>query len=508
MSDIRILFLTADPTNSTRLRLGQELRDIKVKLQSVKLRDKFILESRESIRPGDITQAILDFDPHLIHFSGHGTSNGELCFEDAFGKAKPIQADALASLFEIAGDKVKCVLLNACYSEVQARTIAKYIPHVIGMNQAISDKAAIIFAIGFYKALGAGRSFEEAYKFGCLDIELENIPEYLTPILYNKEKLSLYKDDSSNSDLFGNLQQSRHKQYSLELENSILKGILEEEYQTADPNIAVKLRIIFDTLDSENKFQLLSHKVLDNLKITEDKEPDLFNVIHAAIRKYLMAVQPREFFLDFHESIEKDLRKIVAEEFYGCTQIELSNINFVIVDSIFIKYFRELISKVGEINFKYYISHRDVWLDFYADFDIVSVSQNDWYIFQARIQSMHNAIKPIMGERDKLKDIYSRIQQYAEGDQEELNTIQAQIQVLENESSIFNLVRKSLNMSLENMIRNVDLSLINLNDFNKLITLENMINMLANNESTQQYGLNVKIRNLRFVRPPGYPDIF
>jgi hypothetical protein len=51
------------------------------------------------------------------------------------------------------------------------------------MNQAIGDKAARKFAVGFYDALGAGRSIEDAYEFGCSAIYLEGIPEHLTPVL-------------------------------------------------------------------------------------------------------------------------------------------------------------------------------------------------------------------------------------------------------------------------------------------------------------------------------------
>jgi hypothetical protein len=36
------------------------------------------------------------------------------------------------------------------------------------MNQAIDDNAAIAFAIGFYQALGAGRSIKAFYKLGCV----------------------------------------------------------------------------------------------------------------------------------------------------------------------------------------------------------------------------------------------------------------------------------------------------------------------------------------------------
>ena len=184
MDIVKILFLAADPSDAVRLRLLQELRDIREKLQLAKYRDSFLLESRESVRPGDISQAIFDVEPQIIHFSGHGTNNGALCFEDVVGKTQLVQPDALADLFGLVAEQVNCVILNACYSEVQAKAIVEHIPFVVGMNQAIGDKAAITFAIGFYKALGAGRSFEDAYKFACVEIKLASIPEHLTPVLH------------------------------------------------------------------------------------------------------------------------------------------------------------------------------------------------------------------------------------------------------------------------------------------------------------------------------------
>ena len=53
-------------------------------------------------------------------------------------------------------------------------------------NKAIGDKAAIAFTIGFYQALGAGRTVEGAYKLGCVQIRLQSIPEHLTPVLIKK----------------------------------------------------------------------------------------------------------------------------------------------------------------------------------------------------------------------------------------------------------------------------------------------------------------------------------
>jgi len=97
-----------------------------------------------------------------------------------------VTADALAALFQLSVAQIDCVLLNACYSATQAQEIANHVNYVIGMDKAIGDRAAIAFAVGFYQALGAGRSIEDAYQFGCVQIRLQSIPEHLTPKLIQK----------------------------------------------------------------------------------------------------------------------------------------------------------------------------------------------------------------------------------------------------------------------------------------------------------------------------------
>ena len=148
-----ILFLSADPTDQSRLRLSQEQREIQQKIRLAKYRDNFNFESRTSVRTEDISQALLDLQPNLVHFSGHGASSGALCFENKFGQSQLVDPEALADLFSQFRDHIRCVILSACYSEKQAKGIASHIDYVIGMNERISDEAAIAFAIGFYQAL-------------------------------------------------------------------------------------------------------------------------------------------------------------------------------------------------------------------------------------------------------------------------------------------------------------------------------------------------------------------
>ncbi len=186
-SDIKILFLASDPSDAPRLRLGQEFRDIEAKLQRSKNRDKFQLKQLMSVGVDDFTQAIMDVQPQILHFSGHGTNTGELCFEDPLGNMHPVKAEALAKLFENLPRSINCVILNACHSRIQAEMIANHIPFVIGMNQEITDQASTRFAVAFYKALGANYSFDAAYKFACAEIDLMlDTPENLVPVLYQK----------------------------------------------------------------------------------------------------------------------------------------------------------------------------------------------------------------------------------------------------------------------------------------------------------------------------------
>ena len=182
-----ILILTANPKTTTSLRLDEEVREIDAGLKRAKKREEFNLEQRWAVRVRDVSQALLDEEPQIVHFSGHGSRDDSLALEDQTGNVQLVDTEALAELFKLFTPHIECVLLNACYSSVQANAIVRHIPYVIGMNKEIGDQASIEFAIGFYTALGAGKSIEFSYQFGCSAIRLAGIPEHLTPVLRKKQ---------------------------------------------------------------------------------------------------------------------------------------------------------------------------------------------------------------------------------------------------------------------------------------------------------------------------------
>ena len=196
-----ILFLASNPTDTGKLRLDKEIREIDEGLRRSSHRDYFKLEQRHAVRPADLSRAMLDFEPRIIHFSGHGVVldaprpdsdntrsvgrkkpkkeaadySGGIVLEDAQGNMQVVSAQALGGLFELFGDKITCVVLNACYSDAQANEIIKHVPYVIGMNTAIPDDTAIAFATGFYDAIGDGKDIEFAFKFAKNRIMLEGL---------------------------------------------------------------------------------------------------------------------------------------------------------------------------------------------------------------------------------------------------------------------------------------------------------------------------------------------
>ena len=120
----KILLLTANPKNTDRLRLDEEVREIQAALDQSKNRDQFEIITRWAVRVDDLQPILLDHTPQIVHFSGHGGGSQGLALEDELGQMQLVSATALAGLFKLF-KVVECVFLNAaCYSK-RCRAISK-----------------------------------------------------------------------------------------------------------------------------------------------------------------------------------------------------------------------------------------------------------------------------------------------------------------------------------------------------------------------------------------------
>jgi len=180
---IKILFLAANPKNTERLRLDEEIRGIDQALRQAEYHERFDIAQQWAVRVSDLQDHFLRYKPDIVHFSGYGSDTQEIILEDQHGESQPAPVRALSKTFSLLKDNIRCVVLNACYSEPQAKAIAEYIDCVIGMSENITDKAAIKFSAAFYKALGYGRDVKTAFELGCNQIDLEKLEKQDIPKL-------------------------------------------------------------------------------------------------------------------------------------------------------------------------------------------------------------------------------------------------------------------------------------------------------------------------------------
>ncbi|MEM9483159.1 MAG: CHAT domain-containing protein, partial [Cyanobacteria bacterium P01_F01_bin.116] len=183
----RILILAANPKDTKKLRLDEEVRVIEEGLKRSLARDQFELITKWAVQTDDLRRALLEHKPHIVHFLGHGTGTSGIALENGSGQTHLVKANALQELFDIFRDDVECILLNACYSDEQASAIYECIDTVIGIRQTIEDQAAIKFSIGFYDALGAGENYQKAYKLGRNAINLDGMSDNQNLVLHHRQ---------------------------------------------------------------------------------------------------------------------------------------------------------------------------------------------------------------------------------------------------------------------------------------------------------------------------------
>ena len=96
-----ILFLAANPKGTPQLRLDEEVKKIEQGLERAKKRDQFRLVMKWAVTGDDLRRALLDYEPEIVHFAGHGSGVDGLNFEDDQGFVHEIPGDSLARLFEL-----------------------------------------------------------------------------------------------------------------------------------------------------------------------------------------------------------------------------------------------------------------------------------------------------------------------------------------------------------------------------------------------------------------------
>ena len=178
---VRILVLISQPDRMSstsfsslpRLRTDEEFRQIREALSKSTLGRQFELVSMPAARAEDLSWGLLEYEPDILHFSGHGYQ-GAILVERKDGSAWPIDGPMLARLFRIfKGGRLRCVVLNACESGHEAEPIASEVGAAVVRADTVPDQAALVFAEHFYEGLGFGRTLREAFELGCWQVDAQ-----------------------------------------------------------------------------------------------------------------------------------------------------------------------------------------------------------------------------------------------------------------------------------------------------------------------------------------------
>lgn len=186
---VKILALLANPSGTALLRLHEEIRRIEESFENngVDIQIKVV----GAVRKEDLQTLLIRYSPEIVHFSAHGNEYGELYFENGTGEISLMTSTALESIFSKFKHMVKAVVLNACYSEVQAEAISKHIPYVIGMSNPIIDNSSIIFSTMLYTSLALGDTIVRAFELAKNEVLIHNSEDNPEPLFFLNNSLSL-----------------------------------------------------------------------------------------------------------------------------------------------------------------------------------------------------------------------------------------------------------------------------------------------------------------------------
>jgi len=214
-----ILFLAANPSETTRLALDEECAAIERELRMTTGRDDFEFRSRWAVSVDELMRALNELQPTIIHFSGHGDGGAgvdmrgigdarrtlrsgqrDIAVITAAGVTEPgiqlegeqhqlqhVSARALTQMIASAAPSVRLVVLNACFTDGVAEALCGVVGCVVGMRGAIGDDAARSFAVGFYRALGHRRSVGNAVEQAVATLAAKDLPDERLPVCWTRE---------------------------------------------------------------------------------------------------------------------------------------------------------------------------------------------------------------------------------------------------------------------------------------------------------------------------------
>jgi hypothetical protein len=184
---IKILYLAANPTDTGHLRLQEEARELEARIRLGLYRETFEVTHYLAVRLPDLLRGLQELQPHVLHFSGHGSFDNKIVFQAEDGTSQPIPPDDFAELVQFFQANLKLVMLSCCFGRNQAKALNDVVDFTIGMENPISDSGAVSFSANFYQVLASGGSINQAFGAARLVTNMEGRKVFGTSDLLIRE---------------------------------------------------------------------------------------------------------------------------------------------------------------------------------------------------------------------------------------------------------------------------------------------------------------------------------
>ena len=138
--------------------------------------DMVTLERLHASEIDDIHNIILSSKFDIIHFSGHGSSEGIILDKsDLSPNGELVSARRLQSLIAIADRQPLLVVLLSCYSNESLPILSEIAPFVISAVGGVPDDSCLEFVRGFYERFFAGYAIKNSYNDALSLLKAKNL---------------------------------------------------------------------------------------------------------------------------------------------------------------------------------------------------------------------------------------------------------------------------------------------------------------------------------------------
>lgn len=174
---IKILVVVSDNADRDNLTPGQEIKEIKKQLNPD---DNTVFEFKVLLNADihSLTSKLITFEPHILHFTGHGEEEGIYLSEEDSSTSALMSNDVFLNILKYAGNSLHLIFLNSCKSAALADEIHQFKNnvYVIAYNDYIELDLATKISSRFYKQLNETRLFSSAIHLFNSDTEKKKNP--------------------------------------------------------------------------------------------------------------------------------------------------------------------------------------------------------------------------------------------------------------------------------------------------------------------------------------------